>query len=78
MEGEEGDRRWGYHEAKQLPALLQWLQGGSDGEQETAERIREAFGTLSQAPGTLAPGQACYKPLVLFVLCPAVCRRLCP
>ena len=51
-----GNRRsWGCYGAAQLPSLVQWLEGGSDGEQELAERIHEAVVSLMpDAPGTLA------------------------
>ena len=50
VEAGSAGRRWGYYGAARLPALMQWLEGGSDGEQELAERIYEAVLALLPAP----------------------------
>ena len=40
----------------ELPELIRWLESGSDGEQETAERIYEAFAAV------LLPGDSADAP----------------
>ena len=40
---ESGGAGWGFYDATQLPGLMAWLEGGSDAEQELADRIHETF-----------------------------------
>ena len=51
---------WGWYEADQLPALLEWLEGGDDGERALADAVFEATLPLLPAPiAQMAPSQAC-------------------
>ena len=57
------DSAWGWYEADQLPALLEWLEGGDEGERALADAVFEA--TLRLLPAPLvqtAPSQACAVP----------------
>lgn len=46
---------WGFYDAAGLPSLVAWLEGGSDAEQETAERVYEAFAPALRAAAADAP-----------------------
>ncbi len=38
-----GGGEWGYYDIKRLPVLVEWLESGSDAEQDLADIIHEAF-----------------------------------
>ncbi len=38
-----GGGEWGYYDGARIPALVEWLESGSDAEQELADVIHEAF-----------------------------------
>lgn len=38
-----GGGEWGYYDAARIPALVEWLESGSDAEQDLADIIYEAF-----------------------------------
>ncbi len=50
---------WGFYDAAGLPKLVAWLEGGSDAEQETAERVYEAFAPTLRAAAVIF---TCYTP----------------
>ena len=57
------DGAWGWYEADQLPALLEWLDGGDEGERALADALFEAM--LPLLPASLAsmvPSQARLHP----------------
>ena len=50
---------WGWYEADQLPALLEWLEGGDEGERALADALFEAMLPLLPASlASTAPSQA--------------------
>jgi hypothetical protein len=54
------DTAWGWYEVDQLPALLEWLEGGNDSERALADAVFEATLQLLPAPNAhTAPSQAC-------------------
>lgn len=38
-----GGGEWGFYDTKRLPVLVDWLESGSDAEQDLADVIHEAF-----------------------------------
>jgi len=38
-----GGGQWGFYDAPLLPALVEWLESGSDAEQDLADAIYESF-----------------------------------
>jgi hypothetical protein len=46
---ESGGTGWGFYDAKQLRALMAWLDSGNDAEQELADRIYETFDLSTDA-----------------------------
>ena len=38
-----GGGDWGYYDGARIPALVEWLESGSDAEQDLADVIHEAF-----------------------------------
>ena len=46
---ESGGIGWGFYDAKQLRALMAWLDSGNDAEQELADRIYETFDLSTDA-----------------------------
>lgn len=38
-----GGGEWGFYDAQLLPALVEWLESGSDAEQDLADAIYESF-----------------------------------
>jgi len=54
---------WGWYEADQLAALLEWLDGGDEGERALADALFEAMLPLLPAPlASTAPSQVRSRP----------------
>lgn len=50
-----GGGEWGFYDLMQIPKLVEWLESGSDAEQELAEDIYESF-DVAMHPATDTTG----------------------
>jgi hypothetical protein len=51
-----GGGEWGFYDLQQIPRLVEWLESGSDAEQDLAEDIYETFEPVMRAQPQQQPG----------------------